>query len=117
MRRWALLVVLAAQVSALLGQSFTGTIEGIVQDSSGGIIAKARVTAVNIGTGQAREFESNTSGRYVFASLPPGSYRLTAAHPSFKTTVVDRIVVEVQQTASLNLTLEVGNVTQTVEVK
>ena len=117
MRRWALLFVLAAQVSALLGQSFTGTIEGIVQDSSGGIIAKARVTAVNLGTGQSREFESNTSGRYVFASLPPGSYRLTAEHPSFKTTVVDRIVVEVQQTASLNLTLEVGNVTQTVEVK
>src|SRR5437867_3368400 len=106
MNRWALLLVWLAPVAILSGQSFTGTVEGVVQDSSGGLIAKARVTAAHLGTGQTREFESDSGGRYVFTNLASGAYRLTAEHPSFKKTVVDRVVVEVQQTASVILTLE-----------
>jgi len=103
-------------VPLLWGQSFTGTIEGVIQDPTGAVIPETKVTATNTGTGQSRSFSTNAAGRFIFTNLLSGSYQITAEHPSFKKAVIERVVVEVQQAVSLNLTLEVGNVTQTVEV-
>jgi hypothetical protein len=100
----------------LFAQSFTGTIEGTVQDPTGGAIANTKVTATNVGTGQVRVFETNDAGRFVIPNLPSGLYKVSAEHPSFKKALIEQIKIEVQQTVSLILAMEVGSVTQTVEV-
>ncbi len=108
-----LLLVLPVLVTA---QSFTGTITGVITDSSGAVIPGASVTATNTGTNARSTAQTDSSGNYTIPLLPRGDYRLEVAAPGFKRIVREGIVLQIQQAARLDLTLTVGEVAETVLV-
>lgn len=109
------LACLLAPASPILGQTF-GEITGEIRDSSGGAIANAAVTVTNLATGGARTSGSNPVGVYTFPSLPPGIYDLKVTAAGFQVVTRRDIELQVQQTARIDFSLQVGEVTQTVEI-
>ncbi|MGH9784777.1 MAG: carboxypeptidase-like regulatory domain-containing protein, partial [Terriglobia bacterium] len=116
--RWgaAILGVMALAGSLVFGQGFSAAISGSVRDASGAVIPQATVTVRNVETGQTRTTETGANGNYNVPALPVGPYEVTVEKPGFRQLVRSGITLTVGQEAALNLTLEVGNVTQTVEV-
>ena len=110
------LLFMGALSSQTYAQSTYGTVSGTITDSSGGAIADVQVTLTNMGTGEKRTQTTGTDGLYQFANLFPGRYRVDAEKAGFKKTSHPEVVVEVQQTSRIDLTLPLGQVTQTVEV-
>src|SRR5713101_4687680 len=100
----------------LLAQSTYGTISGSVVDSSGAAIADAQVTLTNLGTSEKRTQATGSDCLYTFVNLFAGKYKIDAEKTGFKHTSRTDIVVEVQQTSRIDLTMQVGEVTQSVEV-
>jgi len=88
----------------LFGQSFSGTISGIVRDSSEAVIPQATITVRNTETGQTRATESGASGGYSLPLLPVGPYELTVEKAGFRKQVRRGITLSVAQEAVLNLT-------------
>jgi hypothetical protein len=100
---------------AIPGQAQTqGEITGLVTDSSGAVISGASVTVTNKANGAARKATTNDEGIYAFPSLPPGVYELKVEQQGFKTAQINEIKLEVQQTARLDVTMEVGTFGETV---
>jgi hypothetical protein len=110
MRRLLLLAIMA---SPLWGQS--ASITGRVLDSAGAIIPRSEVSVVATGTGTERAVKSNEQGIYNIPLLLPGEYKLTVKAAGFKTLTSD-VRLEVAQTLNLDLRLEIGDLTQSVEV-
>src|SRR5712692_8397863 len=100
----------------LFAQSTYGTISGSVVDSSGAAIADAQVTLTNLGTSEKRTQSTGSDGLYTFVNLFAGKYKIDAEKTGFKRTSRTDIVVEVQQTSRIDLTMQVGAVNQVVEV-
>ncbi len=103
-------------MSALLAQSELATLTGTVTDPSGAVVAKVEITITNQGTNQSTVSESNENGRYFVTSLRPGSYTVAASLAGFKKHVHPGVVLQVNQTARLDIGLEVGAVTEEVSV-
>lgn len=102
---------------ALLAQSSSsGTLSGTVTDSSGGVVAGATVTLRDTATASARPATTNDKGFYVFPYVDPGTYNVTITKQGFKTTAVSGQVVQVGLLLTVNVVLEVGSVSSTVEV-
>jgi hypothetical protein len=99
-----------------MAQTTSGSIVGTVSDPSGANIAGASITATNEGTGSSVEVTTKLTGDYLVSSLLPGSYSVAAKLAGFKTSVVSGIVVRINQATTLDLKLELGAVTQSVEV-
>ncbi len=97
-------------------QSFTGTIAGTVTDASGAVIPQASVAVLNTGTNARSEAKTDGSGNYVIPLLPPGQYNIEATAAGFKKYVQLGITLQVQQRAQLNLSLQIGETTESVEV-
>jgi hypothetical protein len=108
----ALLLLSAAKVSA----QTSGEITGLVTDSSGAAVSGATATVTNKATGATRKVVTNSEGLYSFPSLMPGVYELKVEQAGFKTARLDNITLEVQQTARLDVKMEVGQVGETVTV-
>src|SRR5262245_64019923 len=102
-------------VGSLSGQTF-GTVTGEVKDTSGAVIADARVTVRNTATNILREVTTNEEGLYTIPALNPGTYNVRAEKSGFKAASRLGIELQVQQTARVDFTLEVGQVSETVEV-
>ena len=100
---------------SLFAQS-TASVAGSVRDTSGGVVAGAKVTALNIDTGFTRVAPTNAEGSYELTALPIGRYSFTAALGGFKQSEVPDVKLEVAQQARVDITLEVGNVAATVVV-
>ena len=117
MRRfqWYSIVFIALSAHALFGQTF-GEITGHITDSSGSIIASAGVTITNIATNAARTGVSTDSGDYTFPSVAPGFYNIKVERSGFKTAESSNVQVQVQQTVRLDFTLQVGQITESIEV-
>ncbi len=98
------------------GQATTGQFSGIVTDSSGGSVPNAKVTVTNTGTGAVRTTSTDQSGAYLVTQLPPGSYDISAEASGFKKVVQSAVELQVNQAATMNFTLEPGQVSETVEV-
>jgi Carboxypeptidase regulatory-like domain/TonB dependent receptor len=94
----------------------TGTISGVVQDSSGASIAGAMVTIKNVDTGATRVLTSDVAGRYVAPVLPVGNYDVQAQQPGFQTEVRNGITLTVGREEVINLTLRVGQTAEEVTV-
>ena len=109
-------VFLLAWSSIALGQTTFGRVAGTVTDPSGASLPNARVVLANVGTTEQRTAVTDSTGSYEFVNLTPGTYRLDVELAGFKHFTRDPIVVEVQQTASVDVTMELGMVTQTVKV-
>ncbi|MBV9083963.1 MAG: carboxypeptidase regulatory-like domain-containing protein, partial [Acidobacteriaceae bacterium] len=111
--RSAMLVTVSA--SPLFCQTF-GEITGFISDPSGAGVAAAKIFLTNTATNAVRTGMSTDSGDYTFPDVAPGVYNVRVEHPSFKTVESSNVEVQVQQTVRLDLTLQVGQVNQTVEV-
>jgi Carboxypeptidase regulatory-like domain len=109
------LLLTSVAVFAQTGVS-TGSIQGTVTDPSNAVVGGAKVTITNKGTGQVITTTTGSSGAYNSGSLVPGEYVVRVEGKGFKTTTVP-IVVEVSETASGNVKLEVGQESQIVEVQ
>src|SRR5881409_2425143 len=95
----------------------TAQISGSVQDQSGAVLPGAEVTATQTDTGVARTTVTNETGSYVLANLPLGPYRLEAGLPGFRTFVQTGIVLQVNSNPTINILLQVGQVSEQVEVQ
>jgi hypothetical protein len=102
--------------SPVSAQSTFGSLSGTVTDSSGSAIPDATVTLTSIATGAAQTIATGGDGLYSFVNLNPGDYRLEVQKDGFKHYRREPVTVQVNQSFSINPALEVGSVTQTVEV-
>ena len=98
-------------------QTVTATLVGTVLDPTGAAIPNAAVTATNMATNLSRTAPSNERGDYTITYLPPGSYQVSAECAGFKRTVAGPVPLLVEQTARLDLVLEVGWISESIEVK
>ena len=113
----SLLVVCMVMLSQpVWAQSTYGTVTGSITDPSGAAIAGAQVTLTNLGTSEKRTQPTGSDGLYSFANLFAGRYKVEVEMKGFKRVSHTDIVVELQQTSRIDLTMQVGEVTQTVEV-
>jgi hypothetical protein len=97
-------------------QTSNASVGGFVQDPSGAYIPGVSVTAANTQTGIVTAVITNESGAYTIPSLLPGTYRLTAELPGFKTRVLSDVQLGANTAGRYNFTLEVGAATESVEV-
>jgi hypothetical protein len=97
-------------------QSTYGSIVGSVTDSSGAAITDANVTLTNVGTSEKRSQSSGSDGLFTFVNLFPGQYRVDVEKQGFKHFARTGITVEVQQSTHIDAALQVGEVSQVVEV-
>jgi len=111
----SLTVLLLCSMSAI-GQSTYGSITGSVTDSSGAAISGANVTLTNVGTSQTRAQQTNPDGQYSFVNLIPGEYKIDVEKQGFKHSSMPNIAVQVNQASKIDVTLPVGQVSETVEV-
>lgn len=95
----------------------TATVVGTVTDPSGGVVAGASVMLVEPSTGVTRSTLTNDSGQYTFVTVPPGTYRLTVSAPGFRQASVEQVKLEVAKAYTVDVQLEVGALTETVEVR
>jgi hypothetical protein len=107
----------AATVVSLHAQAVTANISGTVVDSTGAVIAGASVTVTNTATGVATALTSNDQGRYNAPDLVVGPYQVSASKPGFQTTLQQNVNLTVGSQLVVNLTLQVGQATQTVTVE
>lgn len=110
------LLAINFQEAAAQSQALNGQIEGVVTDSNGAAVPNASVTAQNIQTGTARTAATDSSGVYRFPLLPLGAYRVTVEAPNFSRLIREGITLAAGQTATVNVTLEVGAVENTVTI-
>ena len=118
--RWimtfAILVTLSVLVDPAAAQVVRGRIEGTVKDQQGQMIPSAKLTIVNLGTGETLTAVSSGEGVFVAVEVKPGSYRVTAEAPGFKKTTVEGVVVQVATVSTVNLELPVGAATDTITI-
>src|SRR2546423_9204156 len=112
----AFLLILAGAPQPLYSQTAsTGTVAGVVSDSTGAVVADAAITLTDKATNTPRKTTSNETGQYIFPNVPPGTYELTVNKSGFRATKT-LITVNVSTTAKVDIKLEVGSVSETVEV-
>src|SRR5262245_21905384 len=92
------------------------TLQGVVNDNSGAVLANAEVTVTNIETGVVVKSMTNEAGLYRVSALYPGRYSVEAKAAGFSAARVNEVRLEVGQTARLDLELKVGGVSETVEI-
>ena len=119
--KYALVVTLCLGCIGLLSplsyaQSTYGSVSGQITDASGGSIAGVKVMLTNLETSAKLSQETTSDGLYLFSNLFAGRYRVVAEKTGFKRTEQTEVVVQIQQTSAINLVLQLGEVTQTVEV-
>src|SRR5437763_3550196 len=100
----------------LFGQGERATISGTVTDASGAVVPQVRITVRNERTNIVNKAESNSTGLFVAPALPPGSYELTAEKQGFRTFKMSNIPLSVGLTATVEVKLEVGQLTEAVQV-
>ncbi|MBZ5583116.1 MAG: carboxypeptidase regulatory-like domain-containing protein [Acidobacteriia bacterium] len=116
--QWLSLSVLflAAPAFQAIAQTNQGAISGNVLDPSGALVPNVAITAKEEATGTTYSTVSSSAGAYAFPNVRIGRYDITATAPGFKAAQLTGVVVQVSTTASLNITLETGAVTETVTV-
>lgn len=112
----AVVVLSFAFCPAAMGQATTGSVLGTVRDSSGAVIPGATVTITDVGKGTKKVGRTDSAGNYSFPSLIPGTYTLAVEMPGFKKSVQPNFPLDIDQKATLDIALEPGGASETVEV-
>lgn len=112
-----LLCLAAVTISTPPARSQTAQITGRVTDASGAVVPGATVRVTSVASGAVREVTTNVDGYYTVPLLLPGEYKVTVEHRGFKPVTRAGIVLQVDQRAELNFTLEVGTLAETIEVR
>ena len=108
----SLLVVSGAAAQFLL----RGTIGGLVTDGTGAVIVDATVTLTDLDRNQASVGATNASGLFSFPNLVAGNYQISVEQPGFKTGLSDVVVITTNDNVRVDIGLQIGEVTETVEV-
>jgi hypothetical protein len=107
--------ILAAAPS--FGQTFFGSVVGTVTDQTGSAVPQANVTLINLGTADRRTAQADENGGYQFVNITPGQYRVEVEKSGFRRFVREPITVEVQSAVRIDVPMQVGDVSQVVEVQ
>jgi hypothetical protein len=116
-------LVIAASVIAVIltmtasSQTFRGGISGSVVDANGATLAGATLQLLNVGTGLARNQETTSAGEFNFPDLQVGLYTLSVTKQGFQTRKLEKVEVAVGKVTSLQITLAIGQTSETVEVQ
>ena len=110
-------LLLLSLAGVLQAQSTNAGLSGSVRDPSGALVAAAKVAAINSGTGVQYTTVSDGSGRYYFANLSPGGYRIEVEKPGFRKLIKPEVVVHVQDALELDLEMTLGATSETVTVE
>lgn len=102
--------------AALTGQTYQGGVRGALTDPQGASVTNAKISLIDEGTGVIRSTLTDSDGTYVFSNVEPAKYTLAAESPSFKRYEQKGITVGTQEFVSVDIKLEVGNVSQSVTV-
>ena len=116
--RFVSLMILAAllQAPAMFAQFDSGAVLGTVQDASSAVVTGAKVTLENTSTGVTATATTNVSGNYEFPNVSRGTYRVRAEAAGFKAAVAEEFTVTVGARQRVDLKLQVGETTQTIEI-
>ncbi len=106
-------LIIFVNVTAQVG---TSTVRGTIVDPQGGAVSGATVTLTNAETNLARTQTTDQSGNYIFAAVPPGTYRVDAEASGFKKVTINEVRALVDTPSDINAQLEVGNVSEVVSV-
>jgi hypothetical protein len=112
----AILCTLTVVANPAMAQTVQATLTGRVLDSSGAAVANVPVLVKNVDTNQVTRALTEAGGKYTAPFLPPGKYSVTVEAPGFKRLVRENLILNISQTATVDLTLEVGGVTEQVTV-
>ena len=116
MRRVVLLALLYCFSSMCFAQQATVDLRGLVTDPSGAAISGATVTAINVNTALQRSAQTLETGAYAIAALPAGGYRIKVSKDGFSAKELRGVVLTVGETVAYNVTLEIGAVSESVNV-
>ena len=112
----SLLFAAALSVPLASAQTDRATLEGTITDNSGATISGATIRIVAVATDIGTERTSGSNGVYHFPAIAVGEYRVYVTNPGFKGKEFNRVVVQVGETHTLDVTLDVGQATETVHV-
>jgi hypothetical protein len=104
------LVLIPVCVRAQINGS--GSIQGVVSDSTGAVVPNATVTATNVSTGVATSRTTTPAGYYVISPLAPGEYSVTVSAAGFQKATQEHVVVDALAQVGLNITVQVGQTTE-----
>ena len=110
------LLLVASLATTLLAQWDTSQMLGYVRDATDRVVPNAKVAIVNEGTGLERQSTTDAQGYFILANLPPGFYTVTVEMEGFKKTVRKSTKLDTAIPLSLDIRLEVGTVSESVEV-
>src|ERR1700730_2830069 len=112
--RIAFLLACLTVIASAAHAQYRAGIQGTVLDPQGDAIEGATVTLTSLETGKVTQSTSNSTGVYNFLGLPPGHYRLDVEMTGFQKKSLESVLVEGEQTQSVNVALDLGDVSQTV---
>jgi carboxypeptidase family protein len=95
----------------------TGSVQGVITDTAGAVIAGATVVATNSATGVKTTRQTTATGLYVLSPLAPGEYSVSVSANGFQSLIREKVIVDALGTVGLNLTLQIGKTTETVTVE
>jgi outer membrane receptor protein involved in Fe transport len=101
---------------ASIAQETTGGLQGTIKDASGAVVAGAHLVLTGTSLVGEKTLDADSAGYYHFANLPPGTYKLTATAKGFKKIDRDGLTIEVGHLPTLDLTMQVGTISEVVEV-
>ena len=116
-RCWCIGLFLCALTSVVVWAQATAQINGTVKDATGAVLPGVEITVTQTETGISRNTITDETGSYILPNLAVGPYRLEAALPGFRTYVQTGIVLQVNSSPVINVELQVGQVTDQVEVQ
>ena len=111
-----LMVIALAMTQFLSAQTFRGGIAGSVQDSTGAVVANAKIVLLGTDTGYTRETVSTSAGAYSFQDLPLGNYSVTITAAGFSQKKIDGIAVRPGQVYALDISVSIATSNEQVEV-
>ncbi len=114
---WLAALIVAVATMPVGAQESRGVVSGVIKDASGAILPGVTVTVTNTGTNVSSEATTNADGLYQVRYLNPGTYTVTAKLDGFKTAVRSGLDVRVGENLRVDIALEIGGVSETVEVK
>ncbi|MBZ5526883.1 MAG: carboxypeptidase regulatory-like domain-containing protein [Acidobacteriia bacterium] len=114
---WAILLSLSSSPAYGQGAATFSSLSGEVTDQNGGALPRAKVTAVNNGTGLSESTQTDDNGHFNFVRLPAGSYRVVVEAPAFKKWEAKEVTLAAGREENIRISMAVGDVQQTVEVK
>lgn len=112
--RISLFVLLAAGTA--LAQTTTATLSGVIRDASNAVVPGAQISVTSAESGTKRTATTDGEGRYILTNLPPGQYEVRAELKGFRTAVQNGVVLTVGGTTAVDLAVQVGAITEVIEI-